>query len=203
MARRNDNARPRPEIGPLDTAVSVADRPETVSVPFPVGHRDHAARTAAKHTPSRVTSRMYAQLHAVTQVLDDAAAHLARVALPSAEHDEVTDLLRAHRARLATNRDAIADAGHDHEVADAVKDDMGRLESSARLLDPAIGALTYSTRALAAAAAATDVPEALAAAVAQRQREVLVALPGAHPGAVPALIARLRTATADLTTALS
>lgn len=199
MSRKNDNARPQHHSAP-DTAegddADVLDAPP--QQPRTAG-RDHATRVAAKNAPGRVTGRMYSQLHVITSVLDDAEMHLGRSRPQGPAASALSAKLDELRAELADVRASIPDAPSDHTVADSVKAAMSRLETNARLLEPATTALTYAQRDLAALKLEDGAPvPAPVSDVEAAVTDVLIALAGDHAGRLSAAVARLRSVRGEL-----
>lgn len=174
MARRNRNA--RPYRGPSPTGHQV--RP---------GTRNRGYRDAAKHIPSRVTSRMWSRVHAITTDLEEATGLLARVDLPQDVQQNLAVQIADCRVELAALRRRVHLAGRDRVAADRVKADLSNLAGTTRLLVPAITALVNQHRL--AKSGDVDLKPTLAA------YDVLGTLDD-RPGRLSTAIARLRAATA-------
>lgn len=152
MPRRHSNAGERVHVIPLDvrklgfeptkpTLMVVVDTTARSSV------RDHAFRDAAKHTPSRVTSRLYAAVRAIGDTLDDADRHLGAAALTETEHRELAEHVTMLRRSLELTREQVEAATSDRAVADQVKAALSDVGARAGVLEPALTALTYHAKA--------------------------------------------------------
>lgn len=193
MGRRNGNARPQAEAAPVSLE-QVAEIEEVLAVvPVPVGERHHGFRDAAKHAPSRVSSRMYAQVRTVVDALDEADLHVARVTLPPQYASEVTAQVASLRARLKDARELIPDAVRDRSKADDVKGELRYLVAVSALLDPAIVALVHQakTERDAAGVELSEDQQARLDGARADARSVLDALAGGRTGQISSAVARL------------
>lgn len=192
MGRHNGNARPKEEVAPVtpELVAHSADSPVT-----PTAERHHAFRDAAKHAPSRVSSRMYAQVRTITAALDDAELHLSRANLPEHLGADVRAQLVANRDALKTTREQIPDAVRDRSLADPVKAQLSHLVAVTKLLDPAIAALVHHAKAEKAVSATEELSEEQVARWDEARRAargVLESLSGGRPGRISSSLARLR-----------
>lgn len=200
MGRHNSNARPQEEVPPI-ILEEVAPQPEELLPAPPVlvpvaPARHHGFRDAAKHAPSRISSRMYSQVRAVTAALDVADLHLARVTLPAATLAQVTTQIVDYRARLKAARDQVPDALRNREMADAVKSELSHLDAVTKLLEPAIVALAHHAKAerVTLTGELSEAEQAQWADAAAAAQSVLDALAQGRAGVISSAVARLRTA---------
>lgn len=191
MGRRNGNARPRDEVAPVPLE-AITDQELGLAAP-PV-ERDHGFRSAAKHAPSRVSSRMYAQVRTAAASLDEAELRLARASLPADVTRSLASQVADYRARLSVVRDQIPAASRSRSKADEVKTELGHLVSLTRLTAPAVSALAHHAKTQRTlkrdALSAEDRTQWDAAAAAARS--VLESMQGGRPGVIGSALARLR-----------
>lgn len=191
MGRRNGNARPRDEVAPVPLE-AITDQ-ELGPVTPPV-ERDHGFRSAAKHAPSRVSSRMYAQVRTATASLAEAELRLARASLPADVARSLAAQIAEYRARLSVVRDQIPAASRSRSKADDVKTELGTLVSLTRLTAPAVSALAHHAKTQRPVKSKTLSAEERTRqdAAAAAAHSVLESMQVGRPGVIGSALARLR-----------
>lgn len=190
----------------MTQAHSQNDQPETNTGPEllipkidpqPVG-KNWKTRDAAKHAPSRISSRLYAQVKEVTEALDATERALRRNSLSAETTEFLEGELTAYRRRLVAVREDIPRAARKRSFTDEVKEELRDLRRLTKVLPNAVASLSRQETVIRASKD-TDNPdvEHEISDVLDDASFVRTALENGEPGKVRTGVARLQVSTSE------